>query len=371
MSPVRPVSRRQAVLHYVQRWLPPSEQFVHGLVSRSRHPAVVVSRDEPEHLDRFPVARLSSPARALRLVPESRQRSALTGYLLGRAVVANAGLVHVHFGYRVHDVAGLVRRRGLPLVVSLHGHDVTAHRSNEAAAALALADAVVVPSGFLADAAVAAGVERDRIEVIPAGVDTDRFAPSPLPDGAPEVVFAGRFVEKKGLDVLLAAWPAVRSTVPDARLRLLGYGPLEDLARRAGRDVEVVLEPGHAEVGDAIRRARLVVSPSRTAADGDAESLLLVNLEAQASGRPVVTTRHGGIPEFVRDGETAILVPEGDPHALAEAMIAVLADDALATRLAAAGPGWAGRFDVATCAARHDDLYDRLLAGTAVPGSGR
>ena len=110
-----------------------------------------------------------------------------------------------------------------------------------------------------------------------------------------------------------------------------------------------------------MRRARLVVTPSRTAADGDVETLLLVNLEAQASGRPVVTTRHGGIPEFVEEGRTALLVPEGDADELANATIEVLTDEGLAKRLGEAGPGWARRFDVDTCAAQGDDLYESLI----------
>src|SRR5207302_10451123 len=115
------------------------------------------------------------------------------------------------------------------------------------------------------------------------------------------------------------------------------------------------------QVRMALAAARCVVTPSRTADDGDSESMLLVNLEAQASGRPVVTTRHGGIPEFVQDGRTARVVPENDPDALADAVIAVLRDDALAESMAAAGPPNAARFDVRDCTARIDALYDVLL----------
>ena len=103
------------------------------------------------------------------------------------------------------------------------------------------------------------------------------------------------------------------------------------------------------------------MAPSRTTADGDAESLLLVNLEAQATGRPVVTTDHGGIPEFVRAGETALVVPEADAGALADAIVTLLRDDALAERLAAAGPEWAARFDVSGCVARVDEVYDAVM----------
>jgi colanic acid/amylovoran biosynthesis glycosyltransferase len=105
-----------------------------------------------------------------------------------------------------------------------------------------------------------------------------------------------------------------------------------------------------------------VCSPSRTAADGDAESLLLVNLEAQACGRPVVTTRHAAVPEFVDEERTALVVPESDPVALADALVAVLRDRALAERLGAAGPAFAQRFEVGACARRIDDeVYLPLL----------
>jgi glycosyltransferase involved in cell wall biosynthesis len=113
-------------------------------------------------------------------------------------------------------------------------------------------------------------------------------------------------------------------------------------------------------VRDAIRGATVVVSPSVTAPDGDVDTLVLANLEAQASGRPVVTTRHGGIPEYVDEGRTALVVPEGDAHALADALIAVLSEPAVAARLGQAGPGWAARFDAGASTSRLDDLYDEI-----------
>jgi glycosyltransferase involved in cell wall biosynthesis len=197
--------------------------------------------------------------------------------------------------------------------------------------------------------------------VIPSGVDTEQFTASPLPDGSRDVLFVGRFVEKKGLDVLMAAWPQVQRAVPDARLRILGFGPLEELARSGGEGVEVVVHPNREQVRQAMRRAYAVATPSKTAADDSVESLLIVNLEAQASGRPVVTTRHGGIPEFVADGETALVVPENDADALAGALTTVLQDPVLAERLSEAGPRWVRRFDVRRCAQRLDDLYASLL----------
>ena len=361
------------VLHTMQDWLPLSEQFVHSVVAGSRHPAVVFSRRTPQHRDVFPLRPVYS---AGRLLPPPRpfgdtERRLLSAYLLAIAVRHRVALVHHHHGYRITDPKGLVVRRRLPWVVSLHGHDLLTHAADEPyyyEDAFRFVDAVVVPSAWLADRVVDAGLglDAERVHVIPSGVDTSFFTPTPLgPPEHPEALFVGRFVEKKGLDTLMAAWPAVRAAVPDARLRVLGYGPLEHLARQGTPGVTV--EPADptrraAQVRDAIGRSTVVVTPSRTAADGDSETLLLVNLEAQASGRAVVTTRHGGIPEYVADGETAIVVPEGDPATLADALVAVLADRALAERMAAAGPAFASRFDQAGCTARVDDLYDALLA---------
>jgi glycosyltransferase involved in cell wall biosynthesis len=356
----------------MQDWLPLSEQFVYALVTGSRHPAVVFSRRTPQHRDVFPMHPVYSAGRVL---PPPRpfsdtERRLLTAYLLAVATRHRVRLVHHHHGYRAPDAKGLVFRRRLPWVVSLHGHDIIAHAAAEPyyyRDVFRFVDAVIVPSRWLAERAVDSGLglSADRVHVIPAGVDTGFFTPTPLPDDeAVEVLFVGRFVEKKGLDVLLEAWPRVRAARPEARLRLVGFGPLEALARSGGESV--LVEPSDParrgrQVRDALRAATVVVTPSRTAQDGDAETLLLVNLEAQASGRPVVTTHHGGIPEFVAQDRTALVVPEANPTALADALIAVIADRALAERLADSGPSFAAQFDQAACTARVDDLYDALI----------
>ncbi len=359
------------VLHYVDRWLPLSAGFVHALVERSTHDAVVVSRDGPEHVDTFPVHVLRSLAVAGRLGPARLVRAARTAGLEVLARRHDARLVHVHFGYAVHDVLGLVGRRHLPLVLSLHGDDVTALpalRPGHYERIAPVVDALVVPSHWLAARTAELGFAPERTHVIASGVDTSRFTPSPLPEGAPTVTFVGRFVEKKGLDVLLAAWPSVRQAVPTAELHVLGDGPQLELVAAAASDPNLGVthhrpDPArrHDQVRDLLRAATVVATPSRTAADGDAESLLLVNLEAQASGRPVVTTRHGGIPEFVEDGGSALVVDPADPRALAGALVAVLQDRHLAAGLGAAGPAVAARFEASRGSAAVDALYDTLL----------
>lgn len=353
------------VLHYVEHWLELSAGFVHAQVTRSRHRAVVVSHNAAENLDAFAVPRLWELRHLHRLTPERQWPNVRTLALQAAVAAYRARVVHVHFGYVAGDVVPLVRRTGVPLVVSLHGHDVTALPRRQPAHYAEVADvaaAAIVPSAFLAEVVVALGFDDDRVHVIPSGVDTSWHTPSPLPS-RPSVAFVGRLVEKKGIDVLLRAWPSVLARVPRATLRVLGDGPLAPLLRDAGASVAHVRpDPArrNEQVREVLRAARVVATPSRTAGDGDAESLLLVNLEAQASGRPVVTTRHGGIPEFVAADESALLVPENDADALAAALVRVLDDDALASRLAEHGPVLAARFDVGRCTAAVDDLYDRV-----------
>lgn len=336
------------------QWLPPTQSFVARQVEHSALPGLVVSRERPSSGSPGPRRTLSLHAvrgdRALRLALP----------LVARA--SRVDVVHVHFGYRLRDVTGLLGR--LPVAVSLHGHDVTAFRRQWPAyygPVLPRVDAVVVPSRHLADVAVQAGARAHTVHVLPSGIELDRFPPTPLPAGPPEVLFVGRFVAKKGLDVLLDAWPAVRAQVPAARLRLLGTGTAP-----AVPDGSVTVDLRGAAPGavpEALRAATVVCTPSRTAEDGDVESLLLVNIEAQACGRPVVTTDSGGTPEHVDAGRTALVVPEGDVDALAQALVAVLSDRRLAERLAAAGPGFAAAYDAAACARRVDDEVYRQLVG--------
>jgi glycosyltransferase involved in cell wall biosynthesis len=354
------------VLHYVEHWLDLSAGFVHAHVTRSAHRALVVSHNRIENRSTFPHRPIVSLAPLARRVPPRRWPQTRTLLLSQLASLSRARVVHVHFGYVVGDVVDLVRRRDLPLVLSLHGSDATAlpvAQPGHYDEVVGVAAAVIVPSGFLADVARGLGFPADRIHVIPAGIDTSFFTPTPLPT-QPTVTFVGRLVEKKGVDVLLAAWRGVVEAVPGARLSIVGDGPLA-ASIPAGDPSVVHLAPQPdrraEQVRDAIRSARVVVSPSRTASTGDAESLLLVNLEAQASGRPLVTTRHGGIPEFVAADESALVVPENDAAAVRDALVRLLTDDATAGRLAAAGPAVAARFDVADCARRVDELYESLL----------
>ena len=148
------------------------------------------------------------------------------------------------------------------------------------------------------------------------------------------LVFVGRFVEKKGVDDLIEAL----ATIVDPRPRslLIGDGPLDasmrDRAAALGLDATFVgLQPA-AVVARRLAESKVLVAPSRTAANGESEGLPTTILEAASHGVPAVSTLHSGIPEAVEDGKTGLLGPEGDRAALAEQ------HPAAAGRRRAAGP---------------------------------
>jgi colanic acid/amylovoran biosynthesis glycosyltransferase len=354
------------ILHYVPSWLPLSQQFVHGQIASSAFESLVVTRGEITNCEVFPHPRILSLDRdgslSFSLLP---WRVARVSRLLRLQRQWDARAFHLHFGYSVPDVDLFLRVSRLPFIVSLHGHDVTAflnERPQHYRSFLRRAAFVVVPSQFLADRAIAAGAPSKNIRRVAAGVDTRMFIPSPLPEKQ-VVLFVGRLVEKKGIDTLMSAWDSLVTRVPHAELVVLGDGPLQLLVR--GRNVAHVTPDAtrpRAQVAELMRNANVVVTPSRTGSDGDSESCLLVNLEAMASARPVVSTYHGGIPEFVRDGETGLLVPENDPAALTRAVVAILEDGSLGGRLGRAGAAHVKQYDVRAAASTIDGLYETLLS---------
>ncbi len=169
------------------------------------------------------------------------------------------------------------------------------------------------------------------------GVDTSEFSPdglrANLPGGAPTIVFLGRLERGKGIFDLAAAMPQALQRV-SADLVFIGDGPdAEDLKR-------VVRETGIAdhvhflgaiknkEVSAHLRSAAVLAAPSRTTRKW-AEQVGMSAIQALACGVPVVTTPSGSIAEFIEDGVTGLLVPEGDPAALAAALVRLLSDENL------------------------------------------
>jgi len=294
---------------------------------------------------------------------------------LARGLLADASwadVVHVHsYGYFHTLVAALARKtKGVPLAMTPHFHpawsmegpperrrlravfDATLGR-----ASLAAADRVIAVSAGERDALFARfPTARAKSIVIPNGLDRARWLDAPPADGAafraargipkeaPLVLFSGRLASNKGLDVLLEAFARLVSSEAgagdrrEARLVVAGDPQargawLASEIRRRGLESRVFVT-GHLPFAE-YRAAFAACDVFALASEWEAFGIVL--LEANASGKPVVATRVGGVPDVVEDGVTGFLVPHGDAAALAQRLGDVLGDRTLARRMGEAG----------------------------------
>ena len=271
---------------------------------------------------------LALPWRTARMLREFRPRAVLcqTAYdgaaaLLARRIarVPARVVVEVHADWRTSTrLYGSPSRRLLGRL----GDAV-------AAAAIRRADAVRTVSPFTAALVRELGVE--PAADFPAYMDLDPFVvpPAPLPE-RPVALFVGVLEAYKNVDGLAAAWRLAAPRVPDASLHLVGDGTRKDVAEALVRDgARWDRGLSSEEVAAAMDAAWVLVLPSRS------EGMGRVLVEAFCRGRGVVGTRAGSIPDLVMDGESGVLVDPGDPAALADALVRVLSDRALAERLGA------------------------------------
>lgn len=235
-----------------------------------------------------------------------------------RRAARTADLVHIHWLL----AAPLGLFTGKPWVVTLHGtptarsfEDLTLLRRAKwlVGPLLRRARAVICVSQVLTAAVADLGA---NAVWIPNGTTIPtEVAPEAEP---PEILFAGRMVEEKGIRELAAAAEGLNLVVA-------GDGPLRRLLPQSRGLVP------HTELERLYRRAAVVVMPSHSEGQG------VVAIEAMAHGRPVVGSRVGGLAELIVDGETGVLVPPRDSAALRSALLRLLGDSELRARMGAAG----------------------------------
>ena len=264
-------------------------------------------------------------------------------------------LLHAHWALPNGPIAALaLLGSGLPLVVSLHGSDVfVAERSAllRAAARWVLRRSAWVNacSRDLAARVSSLGIARDAPDVLPYGVDVMEFAGGDAAawraragasDGDFVVVGIGRLVAKKGFRHLVQAAALLRSQGMPVRLVLGGAGDLAESladqvrAERCESSVSLVGNVPHDEVGGLLGAADVVAVPSVRDERGNVDGLPNVLLEAMAAGRAIVASRVGGIPDVIEPERNGLLVPPGDPAALAAALRRLRDDRELRSRLA-------------------------------------
>jgi colanic acid/amylovoran biosynthesis glycosyltransferase len=319
--------------------------------------------------------RLARPALHLlsrHVVPRLRSEVSPTDFLEWAEEILRrrgASLIHAHFGPVAWRLLPLRERLGLPLVVSFLGDEITtdvgswwswwirdgSERPDWPSRMRELfhrADLLLVEGPFMRERLIRLGCPPDKVKIqrIAIPVRQLRFeARRPGPDRKVVLVFAGRFCEQKGLIHALEAVRQLRAEGRDIELRLIGDETMTDgvyAARvhafirqhRLESCVRLLGFLNHDEYLREMASGQIFLHPSVVGEDGTSEGGAPTTiLEAQALGMPVVSTLHCDIPYVTVPGESALLVPERDGQALAQALRDLLAEPERWSRMGRVG----------------------------------
>ncbi len=273
-----------------------------------------------------------------RKLPASTRAHLYARYLRGHGI----RVVLAEYGPVAAEVDEGCMRAGVPLVVHFHGYDAFKHDVLEVygeayRSMFYRRRSIVVVSESMRRQLIALGAAEDQVFLNPCGVDLELFQPGKTEPGL--VVAVGRFIDKKAPELSVLAFSKVLERLPEARLVMIGDGPLKPAVARviSGLGVEervrLLGAQDHAHVVELMRRAAVLMQHSVVAPSGDREGTPVAILEAGAAAVPVVATRHEGIADVVIDGATGLLVEEADVNGMAAAVADLLSDQERARQL--------------------------------------
>ncbi|MCB1088383.1 MAG: glycosyltransferase, partial [Verrucomicrobiae bacterium] len=311
-------------------------------------PVVITRKRDHEELFPFPSERLVELPKPNALAREwrrftSRRVSNSPPFLYDSEVAAleealkthKAALLHIYFGNSAVELLPLLKSetKPCPVVVSFHGADAGVDMDKPAwreaiKEVFELSDAILARSEALVADILDLGCPPEKLTVQRAGIPLDEWPvtqrSAPI-DGSWRFVQSGRLIEKKGYDTTLRAFARFREVHPKAHLVILGEGSLLEPLQKLSRQLDIhqsVTFAGFVQQGRVRSEygwAHAFLHPSRTAGDGNREGVPNAILEAMATGLPILSTSHGGIPEAVEDGVEGFLADENDWEAFAVA----------------------------------------------------
>lgn len=268
--------------------------------------------------------------------------SALTRFLCINKFDAVLG----NYGTQSSNIALACYRANTPLVPHFHGYDAYMHNilkeyKSRYDFLFKTAFRIVVVSKDMKTQLVTLGAPENKIVVNSCGVDTNFFSQCNPALNSNQLIFVGRFTEKKAPDLLLKAFHRALQKVPDAKLVMIGGGDLVDLVQTTIKDLNISesvsllgWQPSSV-IATEMSKSRAYVQHSKFAANGDSEGTPVSVLEASCCGLPIISTKHAGIKEAVLHERTGYLVEEGDWETMGDFMVELLKSPELASKMGA------------------------------------
>lgn len=370
----------KTVAHCATPFLTETGSWIYNQIRPLERYRPIVLTQEARNLDIYPVPSLftAEDYRAPQRLANHLARR-LTGeypFYAGILRREGASLIHAHFGYQGCRCLRAKRRVGIPMVTTFYGADAGSfprHRTwrRRYRELFDRGELFLAEGTAMAARLEGLGCPPERIRVHHLGVDVSRIPfQQRLPADPVRVMMCGHFREKKGFPGGIRALgrAAVAARVA-CELVVIGDGPdrpqvLTAIAAAGlgGSTRLLGLQP-YGRVVEEMGRCHLLLQPSRTAADGDTEGgAPVILLDAQASGLPVVATTHADIPEYVVDGESGLLAPEGDEDALTECLVHLLTHPEEWAPMGICGRRHVERqYGARTQCRALEDLYDSLV----------
>ena len=327
------------------------------------HRAIIVARAGDELAKRATALELE----VLEAVPRG-ELDLFAARKLRRAIIeTGAQLIHAHTAHAAAVAALATLGSSTPVVIARRV-DFPLRRNLGTRLKYGRAQAVIAVSNAVAAVVAEAGVARDRIHVVPDGVDLARGVHAAGHDtlrslgivpGEPLIVQVSALVAHKDPLTFVRAMALARERVPRARGLLVGEGPLRAVAQAEANRLK--LDQTLSVTGFRRDADELLAAASVATLSSVEEGMGSVLLDAMAFGIPIAATRAGGIPEFVIDGETGLLSPPGDPSALAENIARLLSDPDFAAALAARARTRVEEFSVDRMVERTIEVYRTVL----------
>lgn len=328
-----------------------SETFILGqitnLIDRG-HDVEIISLDEPteesfhEDIKKYNLIEkthyLKQSQSSLGFKPEEKLVSSLIF----------TDLIHAHFATCPASWALKISKEfGIPFVVTTHAYDIYINPDKEdlkvkfenAARIITISD---YNKNYLTKLL---GKEFwNHIDIIRCGIDLSKFSfIKRQPSRKIKILYVGRLVEKKGPSYVIKAFKQALRENPNIELRIIGDGPLTDeiyqLTKelKLGNRVKMLGAQPQSMVLKEMELADIFFLPSLTAENGDREGAPVSILEAEATGLPIVSTIHTGIPEIVINGKTGFLVQEKDTNAMAKSLNKLIKNPELRNAMGKAG----------------------------------
>lgn len=284
--------------------------------------------------------------------------------------------IHCHFG--MYGLIGVdLRDLGLikgKVVTSFHGMDIHVYPKSSGPSVykrlFSQGDLFTVNSNFTGECLIKLGCPSEKISKLPVGLRTNEYTTgtNSCGDSTVQVLTVARLVEKKGIEYGIKAIASLHKQSSQIRYEIVGNGPLKSSLNRLIQQLEATEYIGlvgtrtQVELRQLYTKSDIFLLPSVTASNGDMEGQGLVLQEAQASGLPVVSTQHNGIPEGVLVDKSGFLVPERDVEALAINIAKLASNPELRRSMGLAGRRFVCQhFDIKHLNAQLLSLYKNIL----------